>query len=137
MRHAHIAPGGRYPVLRTVAILWLVGAAISCAAGIFQAICALVPLRDLQLVDIGGLTVTGRVMGFFMWLAATFFFVVMNIAVAELIKLMIDLEHNTRMTAMNTAGAATAPRTEPEAARTTNGREIEEESAEVALIRGH
>ena len=129
MRPAHIVPGSRYPVLRTIAILWLVGAVISLIGGVYQAICALANLHNQEVVDIGGMSMSGRLMAFFIWLAFTFFLVVMNVAVAELIKLAIDIEHNTRMTSINTAGAAPAT-------RTGDGRDVNEESAEAALIRG-
>ena len=144
MHQPHLPPGGRYPVLRTIAILWLVGAAISLAGGVYQAICALVGLRAHEWVDIGGLALSGRLMAFFIWLAATFFLVVANVAIAELIKLAIDLEHNTRLTATNTAAMAggATPAAPAAGAPAPGGRlagiaDAEEESAEAALIRGH
>jgi hypothetical protein len=144
MHHPHIPPGSRYPVLRTIAILWLVGAVISFIGGIYQAVCALANVRSQLWLDIGGLTLGGRIIAFFIWLAVTFFLVVMNIAVAELIKLAIDVEHNTRLTAHHTAGMApTTPAVAAAGAgavagRMTNGGDSEEEeSAEAALIRGH
>ncbi|HEY2589391.1 MAG TPA: hypothetical protein VGI81_26835 [Tepidisphaeraceae bacterium] len=143
MHQPHIPPGGRYPVLRTIAILWLVGAVISLIGGVYQAIAALAGLRAQEWVNIGGLTLGGRVMAFFIWLAATFFLVIVDIAIAELIKLAIDVEHNTRLTATNTAapgGATPAPA--GAAGAVVGGRmaalgDINEESAEAALIRGH
>lgn len=134
MRQAHIATGGRYPVLRTIAILWLVSALIEFVGGVSQAIVALANLHAYKLVDIGGLAWSGRIMAFFIWLAATFFLVILNIAIAEMIKLAIDVEHNTRMTAMNTAGAPVAAA--PAGVRLDNGGDANEESAEAALIRG-
>jgi hypothetical protein len=125
----HLTAGGRYPVLRTLAILWLVGAALGFIFGVYQAIVALLNMSALQVYPIGGASWGARISAFFLWLAATFFLVVANVAVAELIKLAMDVEHNTRMTAANTAAQAA-----PAAARTANG--IEEESAESALLRG-
>jgi hypothetical protein len=67
-------------------------------------------------------------------LAATFFAVVTVLAIAEVIKLVIDIEHNTRLAAMNgTAGNGSAVAGEARVSRL----EIDEESAEAALIRGH
>lgn len=142
MHQPHIPPGGRYPVLRTIAILWLVGAVISLIGGVYQAVCALAGLRAQEWVDIGGLTWGGRIMAFFIWLAATFFMVIVNIAVAELIKLAIDVEHNTRLTATNTAAIGGATPAAAMAGTVAAGRmatigDSEEESAEAALIRGH
>lgn len=131
MHHPHIASGGRYPVLRTVAILWLVSAALAFAGGIYQAICALIDARGQEVILLHSPALTSRVMGFFIWLAATFFVVILNVGVAELIKLAIDLEHNTRMTWMNALGSPATPMP------AGNGRNLEEESAEAALIRGH
>jgi hypothetical protein len=88
-------------------------------------------------------------------LAATFFAVVTILALAELIKLVIDIEHNTRMAAMNAAAPAVAVSTPAAdvavgttgatvvaAAAAGNGpvnrlAELDEESAEAALLRGH
>lgn len=141
MRQASIPAGSRYPVLRTIAILWLVGAVLAFIGGIYQAICALANLPAQEWVNIGGLSWGGRVMAFFIWLAATFFVVIANVAIAELIKLAIDVERNTRMTASNTAMAtgapAAVPGTPPAGGRLAGIADVQEESAESALIRGH
>jgi hypothetical protein len=133
MPQPHIASGGRYPILRTIAILWLVSALLSLIGGVYQAICALIDARAQEVVLLHSSAMSSRVMAFFIWLAATFFVVVLSIAVAELIKLAIDVEHNTRMTSINLSPAASP---EP-VVRTGNGRTLEGESAEGALIRGH
>lgn len=133
MHQPHIASGGRYPVLRTVAILWLVSAAIALVGGVYQAICALIDARRQEVILLHSPAISSRIMGFFIWLAATFFVVVLNVGVAELIKLAIDLEHNTRMTWMNAGSIGTTESAMPAG----NGRSCEEESAETALIRGH
>ena len=131
MGNHHIAPGGRYPILRTIAILWLVAGILALVGGVFQAVIELLGMQ-IGLVNIGGLQWSGRIMAFFIWLAATFFVVIFNVAVAELIKLAIDVEHNSRMIARNTMPAGAA------AGRIDNGKgDLEEESAEAALIRGH
>ena len=133
MPHAHIASGGRYPVLRTIAILWLVSAVLALVGGVYQAVCSLIDARAQEVVLLHSSAMSSRGMAFFIWLAATFFVVILNIAVAELIKLAIDLEHNTRMTSINVSTAASSG----PVVRTGNGRNLEEESAEAALIRGH
>jgi hypothetical protein len=133
MPQPHIASGGRYPILRTIAILWLVSALLSLVGGVYQAICSLIDARAQEVVLLHSSAMSSRVMAFFIWLAVTFFVVILSIAVAELIKLAIDVEHNTRMTSLR---ASTASSAEPPV-RTGNGRTVEEESAEAALIRGY
>lgn len=147
MRHSHIESGGRYPVLRTIAILWLVGAAITLVVGVYQAIIALIGAGGYSviagryaLIAQSGSHWGGRVSAFFIWLAITFFTVIFNVAVAELIKLAMDVEHNTRMAAMSTAATALPPAgtaAAPSVPRDDTRRRFTEESAEAALIRGH
>lgn len=141
MRHPHVETGGRYPILRVIAILWLVGAVVSLAYGIYQAISVLAGANHQQLVTVGG-NLTSRIIGCVVWLAVTFFAVIANIAIAELIKLAMDVEQNTRMTATNTGAtafppAATAASAAPPPGRDEARRRWEDESAEAALIRGH
>lgn len=139
MRHAHIETGGRYPILRVIAILWLVGAAVSLVYGVFQAISVLIGANHQQLVTVGG-NLTSRIIGCVVWLAVTFFAVIANIAIAELIKLAMDVEQNTRMTAANTAATAFPPAATagaPPPGRDEARRRWEDESAEAALIKGH
>ena len=140
MHQPHISSGGRYPILRTIAILWLVSAVLALVYGLYQASVALAGDTSLEVVRISGGHWTSRLIAFFIWLAVTFFVVILNVAIAELIKLFMDVEHNTRITALSTTatadvtGAGGAPRVE-------NGRGSrfgdQEESAEGALLRGH
>jgi hypothetical protein len=70
-------------------------------------------------------------------LAATFFLVIFSLAFAELLKLLIDIEHNTRMMAVPNNGSARAGQ---EAAPMGGHRGTAfagEETAEGALLRGH
>jgi len=77
--------------------------------------------------------------------AATFFGVVTILAVAELIKLLIDVEHNTRMSANAAAvgagnGAVAVSVTDGAGDGHVNrivALTSDEESAEAALLRGH
>jgi hypothetical protein len=110
----------------------MVSAVLTFIAGIYQAIVALTNTTSQQFIQLGGMPWSGRIMGFFIWLAATFFVVVLNIAIAELIKLAIDVEHNTRMASLNAASGSM-----PVSGRLDNGKTGDEESAEAALIRGH
>jgi hypothetical protein len=126
---------GRYPVLRTIAILWLVGAVLAICYGVYQAVCALANLPSLEAVGIGA-SWASRIIGCLIWLAVTFFAVLVNVGIAELIKLAIDVEQNTRMTAMNTSAIPNAP-CAPAMVASDGGGRFASESAESALIRGH
>ena len=146
MRHAHIQSGGRYPVLRTLAILYLIGALLPLAYGVWRAVHVL--MYGQSPGDIFGAPTnwTGRVIVAVSWLAASFLSVLAMVAVAELIKLFVDIEHNTRLAAMHhaPAAAAPAPPETPAGGVPTDTRPggrlpwLEgEETAEGALVRGH
>src|SRR5690554_631539 len=122
----HLQSGGRYPVLRSLAILYLLAGALAAIGGVVAAVWALAAGYGAwmdRLIIAGGV------------LVAAFFVTITALAVEELLKLFIDIEHNTRM-----AGARMP---EPTAASTdgpkAGGRlaELESETAESALIRGH
>lgn len=138
MQSRQFTSGGRYPILRTIAILWIVSAILALAYGIFQAISTLIGSTRPEVIPIHPAW-GGHIGGFFVWLAITFFAVIINLAVAELIKLAIDVEYNTRMTAMSTSALAT-PAAGPAvvAPRTGDGTRtrMADESAESAPIRG-
>ena len=140
MHRAHVMTGGRYPVLRAMGILYLLGAAAVFLYGLYwigwTLFAAPASMGDRFAVTLQAL-------------AATFFAVVTILALAELIKLVIDIEHNTRMAAMNAApsvavstpsadvaiGSAAAP---PGGNGPVNRMaQLDEESAEAALLRGH
>lgn len=137
----HIPPGSRYPVLRTLAILWLVSAALALIFGVYQAVCYGANLRMHEVSDFGDMDrAVDRIAAVFICLAMTFFVVVVDVAVAELIKLAIDLEHRTRIAAMRFAAlaqGAPAPSLTAESASAVATGDADEESAETALIRGH
>lgn len=122
--------GGRYPVLRALGILYIVAALGAVCVGLYWV------GWHLFAAPMG----MGEKIAWAAWtLVGTFIAVVTLLAVAELIKLMIDIEHNTRMaangktpaTSGNGANAVTAP------APTNRVTELDEESAEAALLRGH
>ena len=144
MHTPHVVSGGRYPVLRALAIMYVLGAALailSVLAGIVW-IFARAPgtFVDHLIMSVGAL-----VGGFVM--------VVSLLAVAELLKLFIDIEHNTRMampgrigmsmslpsgeTATATVGSDNGAGAAAAAATGNRITALDEETAEAALIRGH
>jgi hypothetical protein len=126
MHRAHVTSGGRYPVLRALGILYMVGSVAALCYGLYWmgwSLFAAPGSMGERIALAGGV------------LVATFIAVVTILAVAEVIKLVIDIEHNTRMAAMNGgAGNGTAMAGEAHANRLAS---LEEESAEAALLRGH
>ena len=124
----HFTSGGRYPVLRMIAILYLLLGVVSVLAGIVGILWILgrapYPVMDRIILAAGAGVVT-------------FFSCVLMLSAAEIVKLFVDLEHNTRLAAM-TRPMYPAPSSEPAAPAHTNRISVlEEETAEAALIRGH
>lgn len=132
MSQKHLISGGRYPVLRTLGILYLIGAGVAVLVGIAASIWTLVSAPanwdDRIMLAVGVL-------------AATFFLFITMLAIAEVLKLVIDIEHNTRMTAVNStpmpAGPAAAPAEGGLAMQQNRLHTLDEETAEAALLRGH
>ena len=127
MHRAHVKSGGRYPVLRALGILSMVGALGIVLLGLYAigwSLFAAPANMSEKLALVGGAVV------------GTFVSAVVVLAFAELIKLMIDVEHNTRMASMGSAAAGNgnAVSVESHGNRLTG---IDEESAEAALLRGH
>src|SRR6516165_5702848 len=87
MRAAHFSSGGRYPVLRSLAILYMIGAILTGIGGIVLACWMFFALPGLQNHVAAGVVT----------LAGTFLVVLSMLAVAEVLKLFIDIEHNSRM----------------------------------------
>ena|SRR5688572_13520806 len=159
MHTTHVSSGGRYPVLRSLAILYLFAAVAVLVLGVSRAVTVLVqggPVNDF----FGAPTnMTGRLLVAACWLGVTFIGVLGMLAFAELIKLFIDIEHNTRTAGARAAAAAAAPEIDVIATPTgttvvatsagsdgtdahkTGGRVGQwlegEETAEGALLRGH
>ena len=133
MREVHVGSGGRYPVLRSLAILYMVGALIVIVFGVWRAIRVFTEGGSYDPVLGSADSVGEKAVVALIYLAATFLTVLFIIAVAELIKLLIDIEHNTRLAAGGTTAAPVGTTT------TTGSRTIleGEETAEGALLRGH
>jgi hypothetical protein len=149
MHHPHVSSGGRYPALRTIAVLYLIGSVLVAGLCVWQAVRVVVWGGDETTTSLIGPTTTagGKVMAAASWLAVAFIGLLLMVAIAEMIKLFIDIEHNTR--ALASAGAS-APA--GAAAAGTNGGVHDgpaipfvrdrklldgEETAEGALLRGH
>jgi hypothetical protein len=136
MQATHFESGGRYPVLRTLGILALVGALMAAVGGVFAAGWALFFAPE---------TMGTRLIYALLALAGTFFTVVMVIAAAEGLKLIMDIERNTRAMAYSRETYTPAPT--PADATVGNGATVKtggriqwlegEETAEGALLRGH
>jgi hypothetical protein len=141
--NSHVLSGGRYPVLRAVAILYLIGAAVTVVAEV---------VGIIYILARGPGNFTDRVILSIGTVVAAFFLVVALLAIAEVLKLFIDIEHNTRMHAAGhlnapatmavTAAAldapvGAAPAGVAEVGHTNRLNDLAEESAEAALIRGH
>src|SRR4051812_11205185 len=96
MHTPHVLSGGRYPVLRSLAIIYVIAAGlavISTLIGIVY-ILAKAPfaVSDRLIMSLGALI-------------GGFVVVLSMLAIAEVLKLFIDIEHNTRAAALNGAGA--------------------------------
>src|SRR5947207_1779664 len=92
----HLMSGGRYPVLRSLALLYLIGAAVAIVGGVLAMIWALAWAPD---------SMSHRVVLALGVLAATFFVVISMLAIAEVLKLFMDIEHNSRMIRLGTPGS--------------------------------
>ena len=139
MRNSHLQSGGRYPVLRSLAIIYLYLSGAFAVGGVVLAgyllfhgwIDPALPFTN-HLAD--------RLMQCALALAGTALVVLSMLAVAELLKLFIDIEHNTRMAA---GSSATVQEVSMSAGGKAEGRlnritVLEgEETAEGALLRGH
>jgi hypothetical protein len=134
MHTPHVKSGGRYPVLRALAIMYVLGAALAAIGAIIYAAYAVV---RYNLAWNDRLTIVGAT------LVGGFITVITMLAVAELLKLFIDVEHNTRMAipsqmGMSTAAPSDVARAEGAAMPHVNRLDgIDEETAEGALLRGH
>ena len=126
---SHLASGGRYPVLRAFAILYMIMAVVALISGLIAAGWALAAAPW----NIGG-----RIVLSLLALAGTFFLIVGTLAIAEVLKLFMDIEHNTRITALRMMGQKIAAANLTTSDGKTNRiADLDEETAEAALMRGH
>ena len=143
MHTPHVRSGGRYPMLRALAIIYVIGAALAAVATV---------IGLFYLLFAGDGSFGDRVIQAAAAIAGGFLMVVTMLAVAEVLKLFIDVEHNTRMAvpgrigvpASVASGAATTDvgRADGMPAGSNAGHvnridALDEETAEAALIRGH
>jgi hypothetical protein len=130
----HVLSGGRYPVLRSLAILYVIGAAVTILATI-AGVCFIYARAPGTILDRTIMSIGAVVAAFFLFISL--------LAVAEALKLFIDIEHNTRANALTRAISPTEVTTPmmPLAAgsdgRSNRLHELDEETAEAALLRGH
>ncbi len=138
MHTPRVQSGGRYPVLRTIAILYLVAAGVAAVAAIVGAVWSLFGAGNPWLPMGTSPNWTDRIIGCFVMLAGGFFATITLLAIAEVLKLFIDVEHNTRLGAV---GRFTGEAASVAVATGADGRNLlsalDEETAEAALIRGH
>ena len=124
----HMLSGGRYPVLRSLGILYLISAGVAVLAGLVAAGWILVSAPyspgDRIILAIGALT-------------GAFFLCIGMLAIAEVLKLFIDMEHNTRIAALRGLANTTVPELSAEVPAGGRIGELDEETAEAALLRGH
>lgn len=130
MQATHFSSGGRYPVLRTLGILYLIGALVMLGGGVAAAAWAIFGAPD---------TMANRAVLAAGILAGTFFVVLSMLAIAEVFKLVLDIERNTRSFARSQATMSGDRDVDlPREARNDRRQWLEgEETAEGALIRGH
>jgi hypothetical protein len=165
MHTTHVSSGGRYPVLRTLAIIYLFAAVVVFCLGVARAIYVLVGAADGDLF-FATPNMASRWLAAFSWVGASFITALGMFAIAVLIKLLIDIERNSRLAGMRAmAGDVVATTTVPAPGTTTvvvtesrdNGMAVAagevavappgggrigqllegEETAEGALLRGH
>jgi hypothetical protein len=131
MHTPHVMIGGRYPVLRSLAIIYVIGAALAAIATVVGVIWALAAGAGSGM---DRLIIAAAALG------AGFFVVLSMLAIAEVLKLFIDMEHNTRMAVPGRMGMPASVATD--VARNDGGHVnriegLDEETAEAALLRGH
>jgi hypothetical protein len=131
MNKPHVMSGGRYPVLRAMAIIYIIGAGLA-------ALSTLITLGYILFAS--GFAWTDKLVIFAAALAGGFILCASMLALAEVLKLFMDMEHNTRMAAAGQVGMPAS--VTPNIASTDGGRlgtlaNLDEETAEAALLRGH
>jgi hypothetical protein len=122
MHKPHVLSGGRYPVLRSLAIIYVLAGALAAAAAVIAAAYVLVATNfawsDRAIMAMGALV-------------GGFFLVISMLAIAEVLKLFIDVEHNTRMGTGGRIGmpASVTPELDRADGRTNRMDALDEETA--------
>lgn len=128
MQRVQFSSGGRYPVLRSIAIIYVFLGGIAIIGGIVAVLWLLIraPFAPTDRVILAAAALAGSVFGCALMLGA-----------AEVIKLFVDLEHNTRIASTYrpmTPASGETPNTDGHTNRISI---LKEETAEAALMRGH
>jgi len=128
MQRVQFTSGGRYPVLRSIAIIYLFLGGISVLGGIVAVFWMLLraPFDAIDRVILAAAS-----------LVASVFWCALMLGAAEVIKLFVDLEHNTRMATMYRPMTPAAGESHNPDGHSNRITILEEETAEAALIRGH
>jgi hypothetical protein len=127
MHKPMVMSGGRYPVLRALALLYLIGAGLAAIAGVIGVGYVLATVTD---------TIAGKLLAAAGVAAATFFLVITMLAIAEVLKLFMDIEHNSRGMS-NVMVATSGSNVAISSGHTNRVSQLDEETAEGALLRGH
>lgn len=131
MQTLHVMSGGRYPVLRSLAIIYVFAAALAAVGTVIGVIWALAA---------GDGAGADRLIMAAAALGGGFLLVITMLAVAEVLKLFIDVEHNTRVGAsasMDRSVPVSSDVPMSDSAPMNRIEGLDDEPAEVALIRGH
>jgi hypothetical protein len=128
MQRVQFTSGGRYPVLRSIALIYLFLGGVSIVAGIVSVFWLLVraPFDATDRVILAAAALVGSV-----------FWCALMLGAAEIIKLFVDIEHNSRMATTYRPANPTSADMPAGAGHTNRISVLEEETAEAALIRGH
>ena len=131
MQTPHLMSGGRYPVLRSLAIIYVIAAALAAVATAIGVIWALAA---------GDGAGADRLIMAAAALGGGFLLVITMLAIAEVLKLFIDIEHNTRVGAgapTNRSVPVSIDTATHDSGQSNRIEGLDDEPAEVALIRGH
>jgi hypothetical protein len=128
MQSVQFRSGGRYPVLRSIAIIYVFLGGIAIISGVVAMLWMLIraPFGPMDRVILAAAALVSSIFGCALMLGA-----------AEVIKLFVDLEHNTRMASMFRPMTPTSDQTPNAGGHVNRISIIEDETAEAALIRGH
>jgi hypothetical protein len=118
--------GGRYPILRSIAIIYLILGVVSIIGGI---------LGVIWMLGMAPYTMGDRVILAAATAVGTVFTCALMLGAAEVIKLFVDIEHNARVTPSRRPLTPFGVMDMEETVERDSS--LEEETAEFALIRGH